>query len=48
LHGVREILNDKVGPVFLEAGKAMDAAALFFAALVNRLEHMLRVGAEAI
>jgi len=34
--------------VFLEAGKAMDAAALFSAALVNRLEHMLSVGAEAI
>ena len=48
LHGVREMLNDKVRPLFLNACKAMAAAALFFAALVNRLEHMLSVGAEAI
>ena len=41
------ILSDRVKPVFFEASQAMDAAALFFGGLVNKLEHMLIMGAEA-
>ena len=41
------ILSDRVKPVFFEASQAMDAAALFFGGLVNKLEHILIMGAEA-
>ncbi len=47
VHDIHDILSEEVGPKFHEGVTAMEVAALFFAALANKLEHIVITGAEA-